>query len=668
MPSGDSAMRGFIVVVLCLLVHPCSTFAEVTSVTITSRTLLADGQSFGSTGQYERLVGRIEFALDPADPHNVGIVDLNLAKRDADGRVHFSSDLNVLRPTDPAKGNGVLLFDISNRGVMDLLGAFNRGNASDGGIGDGLLMRDGYTMVFVGWEFDVPAPRLRLEAPAAILPAGSSAEPLSVEIMMNERAAEAFLNDDPAGRPPVTYLPAEPANPNDVLNVRDRFLDTGTTIPRDRWQFVAGSNGLPKIRLAGGFDPGRFYRITYHASVPVVAGVGLAAIRDAAAAFRYRSDLPIHGQAAYAFGQSQAGRFLRQFLYDGFNVDERDRRVFDAVWVHKAGAARGSFNERFATPSPGDLFRPTKFPFSDGDQMDIDGTHAGLQSRYRVDQRPKIFYVNTSVEYWGGGRAAALTHTTVDGTRDLVLPDNVRIYFLASTQHIVPPFPPVRTPSVSGVTADAAQRSGGQQLNNPTPHANVMRALLRAWHQWAADGVSPPASQYPRLRDKTLVSIQKSLFPPLPGLSNPRTMQGPARTSGAKVTSLPHLVPQVDRDGNDLGGIRDPEVAVPLATTTGWNFRDPSIGNPGEIYQLLGSYIPFARTRAARQATGDPRLSLEERYRGLDDYLQRIRSSALELIRRRYVLAEDLDHVLARAKSHWDFATRERAASSAESR
>jgi hypothetical protein len=660
MPSLEAHhMRRCLFTLFCFIAQPLSTSAEVMSVTITSRTMVADGQSFGSTGPYERLVGRMEFALDPADPHNSGIVDLNHARRGADGRVHFSSDLNVLRPSDPAKGNGVLLFHISNRGVMDLLGTFNRGNATDGGIGDGLLMREGYTMVFVGWEFDVPAARLRIEAPAALLPTGSSADPLSVEIMVNERAAEAFLIDDPAGRPPAVYPPAESSNPKDVLIVRDHFLETGTTVSRGRWRFVAGPNGLPRIQLDGGFDPGRFYRVTYFASAPVVAGVGLAAIRDAAAAFRYRSDLPVRGQAAYAFGQSQAGRFLRQFLYDGFNVDEHDRRVFDAMWVHKAGAARGSYNERFATPSTGDLFRPTKFPFSDSDQIDTDGTRAGLSSRYRADQRPKIFYVNTSVEYWGGGRAAALTHTTVDGKRDLVLPDNVRIYLLAGTQHIVPPFPPSRTPPVSGAGTDAAARSGGQQLNNPTPHANVMRALLLAWHQWAADGTPPPASRYPRLSDKTLVAVQRNGFPPLRGVSNPRTIQGPARTIGAKVMPLPHLVPQVDRDGNDLGGIRDPEVAVPLATTTGWNFRDPSVGNPGEIYQLLGSYVPFAATRVARQGNGDPRLSIEERYRDVHDYVQRIRSAAADLIRGRYLLQEDLDGILARAQSHWTYATRD---------
>jgi hypothetical protein len=190
------------IALVCFLLQPVSASAEVTSVTINSRTIVAGGQSFGLTGPYERLVGRIEFALDPADPHNIGVVDLTHARRDTDGRVHFSSDLNVLRPSDPTKGNGVLLFHSANRGLADLLGTFNRDNAGDGGIGDGLLMRDGYTMVFVGWEFDVPAPRLRIEAPAALLPAGSSADSLSVEIMVNERAPEAFLIDDAAGRRP----------------------------------------------------------------------------------------------------------------------------------------------------------------------------------------------------------------------------------------------------------------------------------------------------------------------------------------------------------------------------------------------------------------------------------------------------------------------------------
>ena len=224
-------------------------------------------------------------------------------------------------------------------------------------------------------------------------------------------------------------------------------------IPRDRWRFVPDANNLPKIQLDGGFEPGRYYRVTYHATAPLVAGVGLAAIRDAAAAFRYRSDMPVRGNSTLVFGASQSGRFLRQSSYDGFNADEQDRRVFDGVWAHIAGAARGSFNERFAMSVSGAVFAPTKFPFTDGEETDVDGKRGGLQSRYRADQRPKVFYTNTPVEYWGEGRAAALTDTTIDGTRDVVLPDNVRSYFLAGTQHSPAAFPPSAYAAGSGIGA-----------------------------------------------------------------------------------------------------------------------------------------------------------------------------------------------------------------------
>jgi len=656
-------MRGFIVVALCLLVHPRSTSAEVTSVTVTSRTAVASGRSFGASGPYERLVGRIEFALAPDDPHNAGIVDLTHAPRDLDGRVRFSSDLYVLRPVDPGRGNRVLLFEVANRGRRSLLGRFNRAApgpdpTTDADVGDGLLMREGYTLVWIGWEIDVPTPLLRIDAPPARLAAGAD-DRLSVEVMVNQQVSEAFLVDDPAGRPPVIYPPADGESSTDVLSVRDRFWDAGVEIPRERWRFVAGPNALPKLRLDTAFEPGRYYRVTYRATGALVAGAGLAAIRDAAAAFRYRTDLPIHGERTYVFGVSQAGRFLRQFLYEGFNADERDRRVFDAMWIHVAGAARRGMNERFATPTLGALFTSTQFPFADVEQVDVDGTRGGLQGRYRPEQRPKIFYTNTPVEYWGGSRAAALTHTTVDGRRDLELPANVRMYVLAGTQHIVAPFPPVRTPPIAGGGSNPAARSGGQQLNNPTPQDNIMRALLRAWHQWAAAGTPPPQSRYPRLSDRTLVRIDAVRFPALHGVEDPRRIVGPARVIGGRVVPLPFLVPQVDGDGNDLAGIRDPEVAVPLATTTGWNFRDPSVGNSQDIYQLLGSYIPFAPTTSARRANRDPRVSLDVRYRGLDDYLQRIRRSAMDLIRRRYLLAEDLDGILERARQHWSFATRE---------
>jgi hypothetical protein len=472
--------------------------------------------------------------------------------------------------------------------------------------------------------------------------------------MVNEPVKEAFISDEPL-RPPVVYQQADVENASDTLTVRDLFWDAGRVIPRASWRFLIDGDSPPKVPLDSGFEPGLWYRVNYRATAPVVAGVGLAAIRDAASAFRYRSDLPVRGRSTFVYGNSQTGRFLREFLYDGFNADERDRRVFDAMWVHIAGAARGSYNERFATQSHGDMFEATQFPFADTDETDVDGTRSGLQSRYRLDQRPKVFYTNTPVEYWGGGRAAALTHTSADGKRDLTLPGNVRIYLLSSTQHLPFPFPPDRrrVPGPNG-------RNDGQELANPIPQSEIMRGLLRALYEWTVEGTEPPRSAYPRLRDKTLVPVRDIEFPGLPGVADPRRIVGPARrTAAGKIEPLPFLVPQVDRDGLDIAGIRDPAVAVPLATTTGWNFRDAArIGNAADIYQLLGSYIPFATTRSAREAAGDPRRSLEERYEGADDYLRRVRAAANDLIRKRFVLAEDLDDIMARAQEHWEFATR----------
>ena len=653
------ATRGFSLAVLCLVLHPAQGLAEVTKVVITSHGVVAGGYSFGAAGTYEKLEGRIEFALDPADPHNRGIADLGFALTGPDGRVHFSSDLYVLRPTDPAKGNGVLLFEVANRGNYGRLAGFNGAGSADPTrpdyFGDALLFRDGYTMVWVGWEFDVPPARLGLEPPRAVIPLGIDVEPLSVDIIVNTRVAQTALIDDFV-RPPATYAPANPAGADDALTVRDLFWNEPIAIPRARWRWVLDGDTPPRIKLDGGFDPGRWYRVTYHASGPVVAGVGLAAIRDAASAFRYRTDLPVRGRTTLAFGNSQTGRFLRQFLHEGFNADEQNRRVFDGVWSHIAGAARGNYNRRFSTPGHGDMFAATQFPFADADEIDVTAARDGLQSRYRPDQRPKVFHTNTPVEYWGGGRAAALVHTSVDGTRDLALPDNVRVYFLAGAQHIPGPFPPMRAPSAAA-SANPQMRLDGQELSNPVPHQNIARGLLRALHDWVQHDTDPPPSRYPRLGDGTLVPITKVAFPVLPGVADPRRIVGPARVINRRVTPLPHLVPQVDADGNDLAGIRDPEVAVPLATTTGWNFRREAIGNPGDVYQTLGSYIPFAVTRAARQAAGDPRPSIEERYRSREDYVERVRTSATDLIRQRLMLAEDLDRVLARASRHWEFAT-----------
>ncbi|HEY7186562.1 MAG TPA: alpha/beta hydrolase domain-containing protein [Vicinamibacterales bacterium] len=627
--------RAPMLIVIAAMLAPIGASAEVSKVTIVSRTTVANGQAFGTTGPYEKLKGTIEFALDPKDRHNAKIADLSQAPVGADGRVHFTADLYVLQPADASRGNGALLFEIANRGRKGLLGRFNRAAGSQdpttaADFGDGFLMREGYTLVWVGWQFDVSPPLVRVDAPSA---------------NVQGRVKFSFIPDDrrtdisPADLP--DYRPVSSTDPSATLTVRDRFWGTPTPIAREKWQIVT-ANGRPQIHLDGGFEPGRVYDVDYPALDSRVAGVGLAATRDAASAFIRRTDLPIRGRYAYIFGASQSGRFLRQFLHDGFNVDEHDRRVFDMVWPHIAGGGLGSFNERFAAPGYSS-FPATRFPFTDLEERDASGQRDGILTSYKADQMPKVIYTDTSVEYWGQGRAAALTHTTIDGKRDADVPGNVRIYLLSGAQHGEAAFPPTG--------------GSGQSLPNPTPQANVMRALLRAAHQWVSAGTSPPDSRHPQLRDQTLTSVNAVRFPEIPNVGDPRGIEGPGDMVKGRFTPLPFLVPQVDADGNELAGIRVPEVTVPLATTTGWNFRAERIGNPSTIYALLGSYIPFARTRAERESKRDPRPSIAERYKGRDDYLQRIRSAADDLVKQRLLLSEDIDNVVQRATRHWDWAT-----------
>ena len=617
---------------------PTFGFAEVTKVNVTSRVTVANGQAFGNTGPYEKLTGTIEFAVDPKEPHNARITDIDRATPAADKRVHFTSDLLVLKPVDPAKGNGVLLFEVVNRGNLLLLNKFNgaassRNPTTAEQFGNGYLMREGYTLVFVGWEFDLAPGILRVEAPTI----DGLIEPITVPFILDSRQNETELDDAPL------YAPANPADAASVLTVRDHYWDKPTPIARGKWHFLTGRPGAPRVALDGGFEPGRLYDVTFTATGARVAGVGLAAIRDAASAFRYRTDLPVHGTTVYIQGESQDGRFLRQFLYDGFNADEQDRRVFDAVWAHIAGSARGSFNQRFGTPiSASVLLTPTRFPFTT-DEQEFHGERGSLLQLYKPAHVPRIFFTNTAVEYWGGGRAAALIHTSADGTKDLPIPDNVRIYLLSSTQHSEAPFPPVR--------------ARGQQLRNTVPQREIMRALLRGLDGWVRHGVAPPASRYPKLADGTLTPIASVKFPAIPGVADPRTIPGPGQIRAGKVEMLPHLVPQVDADGNDLAGIRAPDVSVPVATNTGWNFRSESIGGSREIVNLLGSYIPFARTKADREARKDPRLSIQERYRTEDDYLAKLRAAAGALVKGRYLLPEDVESVIQRGRLQWQFVT-----------
>lgn len=623
-------------VALLALLAPALAGAEVVRVSIASRATVADGAAFGAAGAYERLTGTIEFALDPAHPRNTAIVDLAHAPRAADGKVHFTSDVHVLRPVDQARGNGVLLFEIANRGNKLLFNYFHgRGGPNNNDpqaladFGDAFLMREGYTLVWVGWQFDVAPPRVAVAAPPVNMAASPMPDTVRFSFIVDRAVTETAPGDL------ARYRPAEDGAPRATLTVRDKFWDVPTALPRRSWRIVP-TDARPRIVLDSGFEPGRVYELTYQSDDAVVAGVGLAALRDAGSAFLRRPELGIPGRSAMIFGASQSGRLLRQFLLDGFNVDEQGRQVFSMAWAHIAGAGLGSFNERFALPGYSS-FPATRTPFLWPD----------ILARYTAAQAPKIVATNTSVEYWGQGRAAALTHTTADGRRDAVIPENVRIYLLAGTQHGEGAFPP-------------AEAGNGQQQANPTPQVAAMRAILRAAHGWSTAGTKPLDSRYPRLADGSLVPVAALAFPRVPGVSDPRTIEAPGDMRDGRFVARPFLVPRIDADGNESAGIRVPEVSVPLATTTGWNFRAAAVGNPGTIYSLLGSYLPFAPTRAAREATGDPRPSIQERYASKDEYLGKIRAAATALIRERYLLQDDLENVLSRASAHWDFAIREK--------
>jgi hypothetical protein len=617
-----------------------ATYADVVRVTIDSRAVIAGGHTFGSAGAYERLAGTMEFALDPAAPENARIVDLGLAPRAADGRVHFTSTLHVLRPVDAARANGVLFFEASNRGRFGLLGRFAGAGPTLNGqapsdFGDGFLLREGFTLVWVGWEFDVEPSLVRAEVPLVM----QNGKPLVAQASVRETPDEGgheLTFGDALMYAPVVDGPAE-------LLVRKRFWDPPRTIARNRWRFT-GSTAPPTIHVEDPVEPGLNYELKYQATGARVAGAGHAAIRDAASAFRYRDDMPVRGRSAYLFGSSQTGRFVREFVSQGFNADGRARRVFDAVWAHVSGAATGPFNERYVTPTGLTPFTPTRFPYSETEYVDpITKKRDGFLNAYRPEQRPKVFHTNTSVEYWGQGRATSLLHTTPDGKADGVVADNVRLYLL-NAQHGEGTFPPRQT--------------NGQHPNNPASQRPVMRALFQALHQWASKNVAPPESRFPRLADGTLTPVAALKFPALPGTRDPRSVTGPGTVTAGGFAPLPFQVPQVDADGNEIAGIKVPDIAVPLATTTGWNLRASTVGNPEELYSLLGSYIPFARTRAEREANKDPRPSVEERYRDRDDYMERVRTAARGLVRDRLLLEEDMQAVVDRAGAHWDYASK----------
>ncbi len=648
--------------------------AGVDKVEVVARDDVLEGRVFGLVGAYERITGTIRFAVDPDNPANRIITDVSLAPRNASGEVEFTTEFYLLKPADMSRSNGTVLYEVSNRGRKGMLGFFNMADgALDPGrsehFGDGYLMEEGYTLLWLGWQFDPPLrpDLLRLRTPVASADGQPIRGLVRSDFVVSDRVSEHSLAD----RNHVPYPVADPGAPANVLTVRDAADGERQVIRRDRWRFARMDKGQPvpdkgTVWLAGGFDPHRIYEVVYVAENPPLVGLGPAAVRDALSHLKYDGSESLGIPAdvierAIAFGISQSGRFLRTFLYYGFNRDESDRIVMDGVMSHVAGGGRGSFNHRFAQPSRDahpymNFFHPTDiFPFTGKAQFDPEtGRKDGLLT-HQMERKywPKIFYTNSSYEYWG--RAASLIHTDIDGTRDIEPLDNVRVFLLAGAQHGPGSFPPRITI--------------GQQKANPLDFRWAMKALLHAMHRWTADDRKPPGSRYPRIEDATLVRPEDLDFPRIPGVNTStgvhkayRVDYGPRFVTEGIVTREPPavgkpfaiLVPAVDDDGNEVAGVRMPELEVPLATYTGWNLFNEHSGPPHEIASMVGSYIPFRRSRAEREASRDPRPSIEERYASRAEYLGRVAEASLDLIDDGLLLHGDLPAIVRGAANHWD--------------
>ncbi len=639
-----------------LLILAAPAAAALLDIHVVERTDVLKGRSFANAGPYERIRARAWFAVDPALPANRIITDLGHAPRNAEGMAEFSADVHVLKPRDPAKGNGTVLFEVSNRGGMGLVNMFNYGGNTEEGIGDGLLMNQGFTLAWVAWQFDVPegAGRLTLKVPVA--------RGVSGLVRSQDTPGAKMESLSVADRGHVPYPASDPADPAHQLYVRDYGAGPRSLIPRNRWRFTDATN----VTLDGGFVPGKIYELVYTSQDPAIAGLGPAAIRDFVSFLKHGGGKPTTLLAdqrrflkrAVTFGSSQSGRFLRTYLHQGFNADEQGRIVFDGMMPHIAGAARGSFTHRFAQPSRGgtqlhsDLFPFRDLPDTDPRNGERDGL---LRIAIGTNAVPRIMYTNTSNEYWRS--SSSLTHTTLDGSRDAPLPSTSRIYFLAGCQHGAGSWPPAANKEML-------------YRGNTNDYRPIMRALLVAMNEWVTSGKEPPASRYPTVEAGQLAEPGSVAFPKIPGFSVPaRVWRAQRLDYGPKYASMgiiafepPKLVgepygvrlPAVDADGNETSGVRNPVLAVPMGTHLGWNLAASATGPDTEMAYLTGAYIPFARTRQERERSGDARLSVEERYRGREDYLARLGRFAQEMMAGGYLLEQDVARIRQRGATEWD--------------
>ena len=602
---------------------------------------LADGATFGAAGAYERVIGTAKGEVDPADPANKGIALIDKAPRNARGMVEYTTDFFVLRPNDPARGNGRILYEVNNRGRKMLFG-----NIADGpqgvndpktlaDLGNGFPLRRGYVIVWSGWDPDAPRANkgLGLTAPVAT----ENGQPI-VQWVRDE-----FVSGTRGGALEAFRLSYGMASQDGAkLTVRARQTDPPQEVA---WASIDARS----VKLAEGKPkPGYVYEFTYRGTNPKVQGLGFAATRDFVS---WLKNDPKAGEVtgrsithALAIGFSQAGRYLRNHISEGFNRDEQGRKVFDGIHSHIAGVGRVFFNAPFAQPARTGTqhedhdYPENEFPFSTAQLSDpLTGKTGTL---FRGDgSDPLLIETNTSTEYWQKG--ASLLHTDPLGIRDVALPENSRVYMIAGTQH----------GGRAGATTDPGPNLNPRNPHNPMP---AVRALLVALDDWVVSGKVPPPSRVPTLAERTLVEADKVGFPAVPGAAIVRStnrVTPPGDWVHPKPADQAYrtLVCRVDADGNEADGVRLPDIAVPLATYTGWNEYKPPYP-AGEIADRDGSCLPFAPDKAAREASGDPRLSIAERYKSGADYVAKVQAVVAALLADRLILPEDAETYVERAR------------------
>jgi len=656
--------------------------ANVVRLEISAREPLADGASFGNTGAYERLSGIAHFEIDAAAAAYRSVVDLALASVNRAGRVAFSAEFCILRPVDLARGNRRILFDVINRGNIRALQFFNDAEptnapSTQAHAGNGFLMRRGYTVVALAWQGDIlpAADRMSMRLPVA----GNDRSPVTGPVRMEFIADRAGIRSVPLSGNDFThvYPTVSLDTTQSVLTRRAYPHEAREVVPASAWQFarLEASGRLQAsatdCTLDEPFRPGWIYELVYTARDPLVLGLGFVGVRDFLSFLRYEerdaADMtnPVSLPAAkieriYGWGRSQSGRFLREFIYRGWNEEAAGRRVFDGVHPHVTGAGRVTLNYRFAQPGryprqhEDHLIASDQFPFAYGLTSDpYSGRSDAILKRPSTD--PLVIHSQTAAEYWQ--RRGSLVHTDAFGA-DLPEHPRARLYFFASSQHFAKP-------------GGKPERGAHRYASNPLDTAPLLRALLDTMDDWASRGVAPPPSRVPRRSAGTLVEAgeYQAAFPCIPGVAPPQSANRLHRIDfGAELEQgrfvqeppleLPEqayavLIPQTDADGNDLAGVRTPHVEAPLATHTGWNYR--AQGSTSALYSIVGSHLPFAATAAERATTGDARLSIAERYRCRHDYIARIAVAAQRLVEARLLLPEDSDRYIARAITDPDF-------------